>query len=210
MAKDTDIELLLIPSGPTEWDEAGRLQGRNDLPLSASAQASLGDVVERIYEELHEAHAPRLVLTGPDEASRSLGKTIAARCGAKTKRLDKLAGLQCGLWEGRLESDLAERSPKAYRKWRQDPTTASPPEGEEAFEAQQRVLAALARALDKAASGPVAIVARPAPVALARLALEGRPLSELWPAVKSAPRVWRHTASRAALKGLPRELGAGA
>jgi len=210
MAKDTDIELLLIPSGPTEWDEAGRLQGRNDLPLSASAQASLGDVVERIYETLHEDHAPRLVLTGPDEASLSLGKSIAARSGAKVKPLEDLAGLQCGLWEGRLESDLAERSPKAYLKWRQDPTTASPPEGEEAYGAQQRVLAALARALDKAGAGPVAIVARPAPVALVRLALEGRPLPELWTVEKEAPRVWTWTASRATIKGLPRALGAGA
>ena len=35
------MELLFIRHGPTEWSEAGRIQGRRDVPLSSGARAAL-------------------------------------------------------------------------------------------------------------------------------------------------------------------------
>ncbi len=208
MAKDSDIQLVFFRSGPTEWDEAGRVQGRSDLPLSASAQASLEDSIEEGLEMCEGE--PRLILAGPDEASERVAKALSKRTGAKAKSIEALAALHCGLWEGRLGSELAERSPKAYRPWSQDPTAASPPEGEPILEAQARVLEGLSRALDKAASGPVVIALRPIPLGLARLAVEGRPLSDLWGAIEETERVWGVRAARDAFKDRPRPLDASA
>lgn len=208
MPKDTDIQLVFFRSGPTDWDEADRVQGRSDLPLSASAQASLDDIVAVALTELPAP--PRVVLAGPDEAGARVAIAVSKQSGAKTRALSDLAALHCGLWEGRLAEELSERSPKAYRPWRQDPTTASPPEGESILDAQSRVLGAMSKALDKVSSGPVAVALRPIPLGLVRLALEGRPLSELWSAINETPRVWSVTAPRAAFKDYPRPLNASA
>jgi len=208
MPKDSDIQLVFFRSGPTDWDEADRVQGSSDLPLSASGQASLADLVDKAIADL--GAPPKLVIAGPDEASVRIAEEISERAGAKKRSIDDLAALNCGLWEGRLESEIAERSPKAYRPWKQDPTAASPPEGESVLDAQTRVLSALARALDKAPSGPVALALRPIPLALARLAIENRPLSEMWDVIEDTPRVWSVDAPRAVFKDRPKPLDASA
>lgn len=208
MAKHPDLQLVFVQSGPTEWDEAGRLQGQNDLPLSASAQASLESLLEEVMDST--PGGTRVVLSSPDEASQRTARTLAAELGAKVRVVDDLAGIQCGLWEGRLESELAERSPKAYRQWRQDPSSASPPEGESVADARHRVMSALSRATEKVAAGSVLIVARPAAVGLIRGAIEGRPLADLWQTVEDSPRVWSVTAPRAELRGLSQTLDASA
>lgn len=208
MAKHPDVHLVFVQSGPTEWDEAGRLQGRNDLPLSASAQASLLSLLDDVTEAV--SGPVRVVLTSSDEASHRTAKEIAGELGAKVRVIEDLAGIECGLWEGRLESELAERSPKAYRQWRQDPSTASPPEGESVADARHRVMTALSKALEKTQSNPAVVVLRPGPLGLIRGTLEGRPLSSLWETIEETPRVWSVTAPRAELKGLSQELDASA
>jgi len=208
MPKDTDLQLVFFRSGPTDWDEAERLQGRSDLPLSASGQASLADLVETTLGGLPSV--PKLVLAGPDEASARVAEIVAEQSGAKKRGMDALAALHCGLWEGRLESEIAERSPKAFRPWKQDPTSASPPEGESILDAQSRVLDALARGIEKVSSGPVVVALRPIPLALARLAVEGRPLSDMWDAISETPRVWTVTAPRSVFRNHTRPLDASA
>ncbi|HVZ93598.1 MAG TPA: histidine phosphatase family protein, partial [Phycisphaerales bacterium] len=42
MGKQTGIQVVLVRSGRTEWDDAGRLQGVTDLPLSESGRSALG------------------------------------------------------------------------------------------------------------------------------------------------------------------------
>jgi len=208
MAKHPEVQLIFVQSGPTEWDEAGRLQGRNDLPLSASAQASLEALLEEVVDV--SPGGVRTILSSPDEASQRTARAIAEELGARVRVVEDLAGIQCGLWEGRLESELAERSPKAYRQWRLDPSSASPPEGESVADARHRVMSALSRALEKVTSGRAIVVARPASVGLIRGAIEGRPLADLWETIEDSPRVWSVTAPRAELRELSQELDASA
>ena len=210
MAKSPELQFLFLRSGPTDWDEGGRLQGRTDLPLSASAQASLDDLSREALGALGAGGELRVVLAAPDEASTRIAEAIAAEAGVKVRTIEDLAGLQCGLWEGRLETDLADRSPKAFRQWRQDPSTVSPPEGETAAEAQSRVLGALNRALDKVSHGAVAVVARPMPLGIIRGVLDGRPLTDLWETIDETPRVWTVRAPRSAFRGMNHKLDASA
>ena len=207
MAKQPELDILFFRSGPSDWDEAGRLQGRTDLPLSASAQAALPDTVSDLIGTGEGRVMPKWVLASPDEASVRLAEAFGARSGAKVRIVEGIAGLQCGLWEGRLRSELDERSPKAYRQWLADPVSASPPEGEPLPEAQHRVMGALARAFDKVAQGPVIVVLRPNPMGLVRSTLEGLPLSALWETLDSTPRAWRTRVVRAAVKELTSALG---
>lgn len=208
MAKHPELDITLLRSGPTDWDEADRVQGRTDLPLSAGAQASLEDVIADATAA--DGDKPRWVLAGPDEASVRIADALGAATGAKTRVVEGLAGVRCGLWEGRLRSELDERSPKAYRQWMHDPTSASPPEGETLEDATHRVLRALSRAADKISQGPVVVVARPLPLGLIRSVLEGLPLSSVWDTIDDTPRVWRTRVRRAVLRDYTHEHSAGA
>ena len=208
MPKSPDLQLIFFRSGPTDWDEASRLQGATDLPLSASGQASLEDTITAALADLDPA--PRHVLAAPDEASARCAAAIVEQTGAKLRTIEDLGGLGCGLWEGRLQEELAERSPKAYKQWKQDPTAVSPPEGEGVLDAQHRILSALSRTLEKVSQGPVVIVMRETPINLVRLVIEKRPLAELWTACGETPRAWTVTTTRGALKDHPRPIDASA
>ena len=208
MAKHPELDITFLRSGPTDWDESDRVQGRTDLPLSAVAQASLEDVIAEAVGP--DGIPPRWVLAGPDEASVRIAATVGTATGAKTRVAEGLAGVRCGLWEGRLRSELDERSPKAYRQWMLDPTSASPPEGETVEDANHRVLRALSRAVDKVSQGPVLVVVRPLPLGLIRSVLEGLPLASLWDTIENTPRVWRTRVRRAALRDYTHEHSAGA
>lgn len=41
MTKPGTVTLTLVRSGATEWDDAGRLQGATDLPMSESGREAL-------------------------------------------------------------------------------------------------------------------------------------------------------------------------
>jgi len=56
MAKKDQIDLLLVRSGRTEWEEAGRLQGQADLPLSEAGR----EVVLANLRHLLAGDAPAL------------------------------------------------------------------------------------------------------------------------------------------------------
>jgi len=82
-----------------------------------------------------------------------------------------------GLWEGRLQEDLEERCPRSYRQWIEDPASVTPPQGEAASEAEDRVLVEIAKIADKVKSErpTVAVVLRPTVYALVRCWVEGLP-----------------------------------
>jgi len=205
MAKPTTIQILLIRAGATEWTETGRLQGETDLPLCPAGRGAVTDIAQT----LREGDAP-IVLSGPDEASTESASLIAAATGGKARVLQDLSEVSGGLWQGLLESELSDRFPKSYRQWREDPTAVSAPDGESIDDAEARILASLARAVDKAPKGPVAVVLRPMAYAIARCWLQDRPASEAWEALEDAPAIDRYEATRARFKDLLQELKAGA
>ncbi|GIK19248.1 MAG: histidine phosphatase family protein [Leptolyngbya sp. PLA2] len=186
MAKSTDIRLLLVRTGATEWEAAGRLCGTCDLPLSLEGRRDVKESVSAVNGE-----TVSVVLCGPDEASVETAKALAERTGAKVRELDDLAEIGLGLWEGMLASEVEEKYPTAYRQWKDDPTSVTPPGGESLAEAEERIIGALSRGLAKA-KGATSVVLRPMAHALVRSALQKVPPSRLWAMMDEAPAVeWR-------------------
>lgn len=179
MSKNTAIELILIPSAPSEWDEEGRLQGRSDLPMSAAGVESLDALVTSLASD-----SVQQVLTAPDEASVGTARRIAKAVKSKAKQIDALADVALGLWEGLQQAQANERYPKVYRQWRADPLSVVPPEAEPFEEAAQRVLTALSKALVKAIKSEknrVAVVLRPTALAIVLSWIRQEPIGEHWP-----------------------------
>ncbi len=200
MAKSEQIRVVLVRSGRTPWDDAGRIGGSSDLPLSPKGRATV----------LTEAGAltgaqVSVVVCSPDEASlesaRILAKSVAGPDGdePRVRPVEELGNVCLGLWEGRTSSELEEKCPRTYRQWREAPTAVVVPEGETLEEAQDRITKALTRFLERAdGDGCVAIVLRPLAMALVRCWLDARDLDGVWSIVEDQePTQWRT---------IPREL----
>ena len=209
MGKAVSIQLLLVRSGSTDWLDAGRLQGRTDLPLSEPGQASfLGDL-QKFQAGVGAGVGPAVVLHGPDEACRSSARLVASRWGGRLREVEGLRPVDMGLWEGLTGAQLKERHPTAYEQWLEDPTSVTPPEGEALAEAEERLLTALARALGRA-RGMVGLTMRSPAFGVVRCWLLGRPLSELWRVVEESPRFEVFSVPRTCVQDLAAQLKAGA
>lgn len=209
MARTDDFRVLLVRSGPTDWDDAGRLQGETDLPLSDCGKEAFAARVAEIARQADDHHV-EAVLHGPDECSAQSARILAAQLHARPRQVEDFREMDLGLWEGMRESELLEKHPTVYRAWRQDPTSVTPPDGDTLAETEQRVLRALKRQLEKSGKAGVAIVLRPVALGIVRCWLAGRTLDAMWDVVNEAPEGEWFVIPRDRLKDLAVELKAGA
>jgi broad specificity phosphatase PhoE len=207
MTKSSDIRLLVVRTGTTEWEEAGRICGRCDLPLSERGRES----VRAGLETLNGSASLGLVLCGPDDTSRATAELVSKTTGARVKVLDDLQEMNLGLWEGLRASDLEEKYPTAYRKWTENPESVVVPEGETLAAARERIIEALARGLGKVRDedGAVGVVLRPVGFAIVVAWLEGSPGSELWGILNARPGMNWYTVPRAMIKDAREQIRAG-
>lgn len=205
MGKQTGTRIVLVRCGRTEWDDAGRLQGITDLPLSESGRTSLSATLAGAFgdEGWPELAA---VYSGMDEASRQTAELLTARTNARQKPQPEFSGMSLGVWEGLLDEELMERFPTCYRHWREDPAAVHPPEGDTFAEATARLIEAIERAASKSRGKPIAIVLRPIEFGLARCLLSGRKTNELWAMIEDGPEVESVTLDPAALRERLEEL----
>jgi broad specificity phosphatase PhoE len=208
MARTDDFRVLLVRSGPTDWDDAGRLQGETDLPLSDCGKEAFAARVAEIARQAEDHHV-EAVLHGPDECSSQSARMLGAQLHARPRQVEDFREMDLGLWEGRRESELLEKHPTVYRQWRQDPTAVTPPDGDTLADTELRVLRALRKQLEKSGKTGVAIVLRPVAFGIVRCWLADRPLDEMWDVVNEAPEGEWFVIPKDRLKDLAVELKAG-
>lgn len=137
------IRMLLVRHGETEWNGAGRLQGRQDIALSPAGRAQIAELVPAIA-----AHAPRRVITSSLRRTRESAEALGLSVSRQDPRLDEA---HLGSWEGQQSARLQELDPEAYRAWRGG--ELRPPGGESFGELTERVVAAVAEAAREVAAG---------------------------------------------------------
>jgi probable phosphoglycerate mutase len=139
--------LLLIRHGPTAWNQAGRLQGRSDPPLSPEGRAAVAAWV------LPPAAAAARWITSPLVRARQTAEILR---GEPQPVEPRLVESDWGAWEGRtlaelraeLGADLAGNEARGL--------DFRPPGGESPRDVQQRLRPLLA-ALAEAAGTAVAV-----------------------------------------------------
>lgn len=183
MAKPQTKNLLLVRSGQTDWDAAGRVQGATDLPLSSGGRAAIETEVHALTgRELD------LVLSAPDEASRETARILAIKTGAKVTVLADLAEPALGLWEGMTYDDLEKRFCRAGRLFLEDPCGVVAPEGDSLLVASDRIMKAFIKGTGKVKLGcGVGVVVRPIALGVVRCALNEADIGELWSMVTTRP-----------------------
>ena len=98
-------EIWFLRHGETEWNLAGRIQGRRDSPLTARGRAQARAQAQLIAPvAVQVANGPGSIFVSPlGRARQTAGRALPGH----TPVIDpRLAEIDTGAWEGRLKSDL--------------------------------------------------------------------------------------------------------
>jgi probable phosphoglycerate mutase len=186
-SKRKTIVLTAVRCGETTWDVEGRLYGRSDLPLSIAGRASVAaDVRAMAGRRMATVYHP------PDDAASETAQILARAVGARAKSVTDLSEANLGVLEGMSTQAFAERFPKRYKQWQEDPLSLSAPDGEDVADARARLFAVAGRLLRRARSREVAMVLHPLSLGLLRCWLADRPPTEVWSLVRGRPRIERY------------------
>ncbi len=178
MAKALGYTVHLLRVGETAWEKDQRLIGQTDLPMTDHGANAIAEAVRAFDPD----QPISLVLVSEEESSLAAAKLLVSGPDTRIKSLDELSNVGLGLWEGVLHTDLQERCPSAYGQWKDHPERITPPEGESFYDAQDRLIGAIVKAMTKAkGTHPrIAIVLRPWAWAIVRCWLRDEKLRAIW------------------------------
>lgn len=167
--------LIVIRSGATAYDLEDRIKGTLDIPLCREGVAE----AERFAEYLSAA-VPSAIYTSPSRCAVETGRIVGRRIGLRPRKVEALANLDQGLWQGRLVAEIRQRQPRLHRQWQENPWAVAPPQGELLEECCDRVAGGLERLLRKHAEGRVAVVVPEPLERIIRWIVAAEPLGDLW------------------------------
>jgi len=185
--------LILIRSGPTEYEIQGRIRGTLDIPLAPAgtavaeqaaaliaAPAVSADMLAAAGAGTPAVPRPVALVSAPDVASVETARIVGRILGLRSRANDALANLDQGLWQGMLVDDLRTKQPRLYRQWQDNPWSIAPPEGESLDEASARVEQVLEGIGRRHRGGSVVVVVPPPLDRLVRWIVAGEALGDLW------------------------------
>ena len=125
-----------IRHGETDWNVAGRLQGRRDVPLNARGRAQAahcGDVLRDLLARDNRDPGTLDYVSSPLKRAgetMELLRTALGLAGEGYRRDERLAEIAFGGWEGFTIAQLHERDPARIAQREHDKWHFVPPGGE--------------------------------------------------------------------------------
>jgi phosphoserine phosphatase len=174
------IRIVIVRHGRTAWNVGQgpqeRFRGIVDLPLAAegieqahaTARRLAGVPLTAVYASpLQRAQHTAEILSGPQDLA--------------VQPLPGLGTMDYGDWAGLLHSEVAQRWPEQYRRWRQDPFAVKIPGGDSAANLRDRALAAVRDVLARHPDGStLVLVSHQAVTKTLACALTGLPNPAYW------------------------------
>lgn len=166
---------FLVRHGATAWNDAGRIQGLADVPLSPLGQAQAVAVAQRLAAE-----SLTLVVTSPLGRARATAAAVATAARVPLRVEPALCEMDFGAWDGLTVDEVRTRDPEG---WRRVAAGEDWPNGggERTSEVQRRVLAAMEALRAAQPEGRVAVVSHLATLRALLCAVAGRALTLRWP-----------------------------
>jgi broad specificity phosphatase PhoE len=128
--------IYYIRHGETDWNVAGRLQGRNDVPLNARGRAQsiqCGEILRGLLTRDDRDPASLDYVSSPLGRACQTMELVRACLGLATDdyaREPRLAEISFGEWEGFTIAQLRERDPPRIAAREHDKWRFIPPGGE--------------------------------------------------------------------------------
>jgi probable phosphoglycerate mutase len=128
--------LLLVRHGETDWNRQGRFQGQIDIPLNGNG-LSQATAAREFLAKVPIDRAYTSAMARPRQTAEVI---LRAHPGVPLTSTTGLLEIGHGLWEGRLESEIAEGWPQLLADWKRAPETVQMPGGETIHDVWQRSL----------------------------------------------------------------------
>jgi probable phosphoglycerate mutase len=128
--------LLLVRHGETDWNRQGRFQGQIDIPLNGNGLSQAAAA----REFLAKVPIDRAYTSAMARPRQTAEVILRAHPGVPLTSTTGLLEIGHGLWEGRLESEIAEGWPQLLSDWKRAPETVQMPGGETIHDVWQRSL----------------------------------------------------------------------
>jgi broad specificity phosphatase PhoE len=149
----------LIRHGESVSNAAGRVQGQEDVELSATGRDQAEAVAAWTRALLGADDAPPVdeLWSSPLRRARETAEAIAAATGLPLRIEDDLRELHAGIFQGHLWADLEERFPDAVAKWRSGDADFAIPGGESRAQLAARGRAVLELLAARPARGMIVV-----------------------------------------------------
>ncbi|MCS5699892.1 histidine phosphatase family protein [Cyanobium sp. FGCU-52] len=135
-SRGTGPRLLLVRHGETDWNRQGRFQGQIDIPLNANGRSQAAAARE-FLAQVSIDRAYTSAMARPRQTAEAI---LSAHPGVPLTSTKGLLEIGHGLWEGRLESEIAEGWPQLLADWKRAPETVQMPGGETIHDVWERSL----------------------------------------------------------------------
>jgi broad specificity phosphatase PhoE len=153
--------LILVRHGQTEWNREARWQGQADPPLNARGRQQACDTASELSNQPFDA-----LFSSDLRRALETAQIIGTELGLGVVPDERLREINLGLWQGMLADEIEAQYPKKFHRWRTEPLTVRPPEGETVTELAARVLEAIAEISHRFPDGRVGVVAHELPIAV--------------------------------------------
>jgi probable phosphoglycerate mutase len=136
-------QLWLLRHAESEWNAAGRWQGRADPPLSAHGREQAARAALRVAEALAGQKIGALYCSTLERARVTAG-VVGARLGLEPRPVPGLEELDVGRWSGLSTDEIRRREPELLAAFETGDPDVRPGGGETRREMRARVLGAVA------------------------------------------------------------------
>jgi broad specificity phosphatase PhoE len=146
--------LLLVRHGETDWNREGRFQGQIDIPLNDNGLAQ-AEAARRFLADVPIQRAWSSVMARPRRTAEVI---LESHPHIELAVSEGLVEIGHGLWEGRLEREIAADWPELLADWKVAPHTVQMPDGETIHNVWERAIAsweAIARSMEDGQTGLV-------------------------------------------------------
>ena len=147
-------EVFLIRHGETDWNAAGRFQGRSDIPMNEAGFEQARQAGERLSASIRPGVAEQIdIISSPLLRARQTAGEICrciARDSGEIRIDDVLTEISLGEWEGMTTLEVKSAFPALRRARKKDRWNFAAPGGE-SFASRAPEIGAFLAAIDRPA-----------------------------------------------------------
>lgn len=169
------LSLYFVRHGQTEWNEAKRIQGRKDSPLTTKGLRDAKHLSD------HLTHIDwTAIYSSPSKRTVKTAKIIKANHPKRILLKEDLLEMHLGKSEGETMENIKEQDPEFYHHYWEDPANFHNETGENFYDVKKRVERFLIDIEKKYKSGNILVVTHGIVIKVLQLIINDLPMDELW------------------------------